>query len=109
MPGQLSRLACVVAARSGHVLAERTLCALCSAPYVFAPENPVVLSAGHPTLQLGGPDRVHRMRQREGAQQLIDDVEPLTGAGVLVGLLHERFHIELTGEMGSASSAGHLH
>ena len=76
---------------------------------VLAAQDPVVLAARDPALQLGGADGVHRMGERQRAEHLVDHVEPLAARGVLVRLLHERVDVELPGEGLAAAAAGHLH
>src|SRR3954452_17763681 len=55
---ELARLAGVVGARGGEIVLERPLGRLGAAPGILAPEDPVVLPACHPALQLGRADGV---------------------------------------------------
>ena len=49
------------------------------------------------------------MGERERAQHLVDHVESFAAGRVLVRLLHEGVHVELSGEPVAPAAAGHLH
>ena len=106
---ELTRLAGVVAAGGAHVVAQRPVGHLGAAADVFATHDAVVFSRRHPPLQLRRPHRMHRMGQRQRAQQLVHDVESLAGGDVFVRLLHEGLDVELAREPRAAPSSGHFH
>jgi len=84
------------------------LCALLGlAPLdVLAPQDALVRAARHPLLQLGRADRMHLVGEREGVEDLVDDVEAFVGLQVFVGLRQEGIEVHLAGVECPAGTAG---
>ena len=62
-----------------EVVPERPLLLLGAAAGVFAAQDALVVAALNPLLQLRRAHRVHRVRQRQRVQDLVDDVQALVG------------------------------
>src|SRR5690606_35974843 len=76
---QLLRFGGVVVPRRGHVVPEGPLLRFAAPAGVLAAHDAVVFARRDPSLQLGRAHRVHRMSERQGVEDLVDDVEALVG------------------------------
>ena len=108
--GELAELALVVRGGFAHVVPQRPVVGFAAAPHVFAADDPLVGAGLHPLLHLARPHHIHRMGDDQRVEHLVDHIEPVMLRGILVGLLHERFEVEVArAHVRRVGAARHLH
>ena len=99
----------VVGTGGGHVVPERARAGFVAPADVLAAHDAVVFAARDPALELRRAHGVHRMREGQRVDDLVDRVEPLVARGVFVRLRHEGVHVHGAFEHRAPAAAGHLH